>query len=317
MKLKHFFIPHPDTHKKAHLLSFPALLVYIALFIFLQFGIKGLSTIRPDILGVSSDINVSELIKLTNEQRQKNGLVALSENSALDVAAAAKAKNMFEENYWAHYSPSGKDPWGFITGAGYKFTYAGENLARNFHTSSEVVQAWMNSPTHKENIINTHYTNIGMAVAYGQINGQDTLLVVQEFGTPVEYIAQKNPTNPIAVSSQSPVATSQPLAALIQTPKPTTQLSTTPSSPVKVAVLEAGQSGVASEQKTGALIDSFQFTKVASVSLLSFLAILLAIDLIILRQRAVARISARHFSHFALMAVVASAIAQSSGGSIL
>lgn len=308
MTLKHFFLPHPETHRKAHLLSLPALLVYIALFVFLQFGIKGISTIRPDVLGVSSSISVGDLISLTNAERAKNGLSPLKENSELDQAAAAKAQNMFAENYWAHYSPSGKDPWGFITGAGYNFSYAGENLAKNFQTSNDVVQAWMNSPSHKENIVNTHYQDIGMAVAYGKLNGQDTVLVVQEFGSPVEYIAQKNPVTPPNVLAQATPAPT-PIVSIVPAPTAIPQ-------PTLVAS-EAGQSGVVASEIKQPLINSFQFSQIASISLLSFLGLLLAVDLIILRQRAVSRISARHWSHFALIAVVASTLAQSKGGSIL
>lgn len=292
------------------------MLVYIGLFIFLQFGIKGISTVRPDVLGISSNVDVKQLIDLTNQERSKSGLPSVQENQMLDAAAAAKAQNMFAENYWAHYSPSGKDPWGFIIGAGYHFSYAGENLARNFSTSQDVVNAWMNSPTHKENIVNSHYTDIGMAVAYGKLNGQDTVLVVQEFGRPVEFVAQ-GPTNLTAVAATPTVIpTVVPVAVIVQTPLPTL-IPHVSATPVQVTANEAGQSGVISEQKTQPLINSFQLTKVTSISLLTFLALLLMVDLIVLRQRAVARVSARHWSHFALIAVAAGTIASSTAGSIL
>lgn len=307
MKLKHFFIPHPETHKAAHLISTPAFLIYILLFLALQFGFKDLSIIRPDILGISANIEVKELIRLTNQQREKNGLSPLTENSLLNQAAGEKAKNMFAENYWAHYSPSGRDPWSFILGAGYKFSYAGENLARNFHTSQEVVDAWMASPSHKENIINPHYTDIGMAVSFGKINGQDTVLIVQEFGSPVEFIAKANPTTAPIANVQAPLPSLSP--GLTAQPS----LSPTPSSTPLVV-------GVAKEQPPvtpPVLIDSFQLGKTISLSLLSFIGLLLVVDLVILRKRAVARVSSRHWSHLALLAVTASVIASSSGGSIL
>jgi hypothetical protein len=311
VKWSHLFLPHPETHKKAHLISLPALFVYCLMFLFLQFGIKDLSILRPDVLGVSANIDVKELIKLTNEQRAKNGLPALAENSQLDAAAQAKAQNMFAENYWAHYSPSGKDPWGFILGAGYKFSYAGENLARNFNTSSEVVDAWMASPSHKENIVNTHYTDVGMAVAYGKLNGQDTVLVVQEFGSPVEYVAQAKPT-------------SAPVVALAQTPAPTvtaTLVPTTNPTPTETAAPVVAAANLENppppQPSHPVLIDSFQLGKTLSLSLLGFVGLLLAVDLIVLRRRAVAHVSGRHWSHFALIAVAASTIAVSAGGSVL
>ena len=309
--LENLFLPHPKTHKKAHLISPQALVVYILLFITLQFGIRGLSLAKPDILGISSNVEVSELITLTNQARQSYGLPALSENSALDQAAAAKAKNMFEENYWAHYSPSGKDPWGFITSAGYKFSYAGENLAKNFQTSSEVVNAWMASPKHRENILNNRYTDIGMAVARGTLNGQDTVLVVQEFGTPAEYVAKKTAPAEVAATSQTPPL--PPGSASLNSPAP--RASITPS-PATLAGNSSNLS-IGTSLVNNPKFDALGVTKIASLSLIFFVAALLMVDLVALQKRAVFRLSSKHLSHFALLAVAASVIASSRGGSIL
>lgn len=183
MALSHWFLPHPDTHKKAHLISWHGFVIYILIFILLQVGFSVISFAKPGILGVNSKIDVQELINLTNSERAKSGLPPLSENPQLDAAASAKAANMFSENYWAHFAPSGKTPWDFIQSSGYKFSFAGENLAKNFYTSDEVVRAWMNSPTHKENIVSSKYKEIGMAVVEGNLNGQKTTLVVQMFGS--------------------------------------------------------------------------------------------------------------------------------------
>lgn len=302
MKLAHFFLPHPDTHKKAHLLSNKALIVYILLFLTLNFGIHKVSQAHPQILGISTSITAQELIQLTNVERAKNGLGTLTENSHLDQAAAAKAQNMFAENYWAHYSPSGKDPWGFILASGYRFSYAGENLAKNFHSSADVVQAWMNSPSHRENMVNAHYTDIGMAVATGTLQGQETVLVVQEFGSPTGVIADapKNPpanselTNPaelpdtassLPVIEIPPTSTSQVLPVSVPPPQPT--------------------------------LDAFSLTKNISLSLIIFMAMLLVLDFVILKRRGVARLSSHNWSHFALLAVAGSALALGQVGSIL
>jgi uncharacterized protein YkwD len=183
MSLRHLFIPHRDTHKKAHLISWQAIAAYILLFIILQTSFQIISVVNPGVLGTSSNIDQKRLIDLTNEERAKLGLSPLKENTSLDEAASKKAANMFEENYWAHFAPSGKSPWDFIQGSGYKFTYAGENLAKNFNESPDVVSAWMASPTHRENIVNPHYKDIGIAVVDGTLNGVHTTLVVQEFGS--------------------------------------------------------------------------------------------------------------------------------------
>src|SRR4051812_44477647 len=112
MKLRHLFLPHTHTHKKAHLISSKAMIIYLLLFVCLQWGMKSFNAVHPGVLGISSSVEQKELIKLTNVEREKLGLSELSENTDLDQAALEKGKNMFAENYWAHFSPSGKDPWG-------------------------------------------------------------------------------------------------------------------------------------------------------------------------------------------------------------
>ena len=87
-----------------------------------------------NVLGFATDISTDKLFQLTNELRQKNNLPSLSLNSSLSLAAQKKAENMFQENYWSHYSPTGKTPWDFILGANYKYEYAGENLAKTFYS---------------------------------------------------------------------------------------------------------------------------------------------------------------------------------------
>ncbi len=186
--LKHL-LPHKKSHRKSPFLSLPALLIYVLLFLLLKLSFVTVAKSYPGVLGVNSEINIAEVIEKTNQERVSQGLAPLTENSLLDAAAQEKAKNMLEENYWAHYAPSGKDPWGFINGAGYKFSYAGENLARNFYTSPDVVKAWMNSPTHRANILNGKYQEIGIAVVDGVLLGQKTTLVVQMFGRPIDGVA--------------------------------------------------------------------------------------------------------------------------------
>jgi len=107
-------------------------------------------------LGFATDISIQALLKDTNDKRIENGLQPLTLNDQLNQAAAGKAADMFGNNYWAHISPSGKTPWDFILGANYQYVYAGENLAKDFQDSQGVVDAWMNSPSHKENLLNSN-----------------------------------------------------------------------------------------------------------------------------------------------------------------
>jgi hypothetical protein len=134
--------------------------------------------------GYASDMNVADIYMLSNDQRASAGSPKLTENAQLMAAAANKAADMLEKNYWAHNSPAGQTPWDFILASGYKYTAAAENLAKNFDTSSQVISAWMNSTEHRTNLLNSRYRDVGIAVVNGTLLGEQTTLVVMEFGEP-------------------------------------------------------------------------------------------------------------------------------------
>jgi len=175
------FVPHEENNFRAKSLHTDFLTVYLVIAFLMMIAFKQ----DNNVLGFATDISVDKLYQLTNEQRQNNGLSPLSLNSALTLAAQRKAENMFSENYWSHYSLDGKTPWDFILGAGYQYEYAGENLAKNFLFSNGVVDAWMNSTTHRDNLLKKEYTEVGYAIVNGVLNGEQTTLVVQEFGKPM------------------------------------------------------------------------------------------------------------------------------------
>lgn len=124
------------------------------------------------------------VLELTNNERTDRGLTSLTENNRLERAARAKAQDMFVEGYFAHTSPEGRAPWFFIDAAAYAYVYAGENLAIDYTDPVAVMDAWMKSPTHAENILTQQYRDIGIAVVHGQMKGRETTLIVQMFGTP-------------------------------------------------------------------------------------------------------------------------------------
>lgn len=124
------------------------------------------------------------LVDLANDDRAQAGLPPLSVSPTLTAVAQAKANDMAAKGYFAHTSPQGLDPWHWFTQEGYAFEYAGENLAIDFSDSADVNRAWMNSPTHRENLLDPDYTEIGIATAQGMYQGKMTVFVVQAFGTP-------------------------------------------------------------------------------------------------------------------------------------
>lgn len=123
---------------------------------------------------------------LTNIQRSDNGaLIPLARNVKLDAAATAKMNDLFSKHYFEHISPSGAGPSDLAKGAGYAYAVIGENLALgNFQDDQELVQAWMDSPGHRANILNTSYSEIGVAVGQGLYEGHRTWIAVQEFAKP-------------------------------------------------------------------------------------------------------------------------------------
>ena len=135
------------------------------------------------------------VIEWTNIQREKYGLPPLKENLKLDSSAELKIKDMFKNQYFSHDSPSGEGVGDLVAEVGYEFIAIGENLALgNFKNDEVLVQEWMQSIGHRENILNTKYQEIGVAVAKGIFEGESTWLAVQHFGLPLSACPQPEET---------------------------------------------------------------------------------------------------------------------------
>jgi len=160
----------------------------------------------------SSSITPSRIIELVNESRLSHGLGVVSEQSDLSYAAQMKAEDMLKNQYFSHDTPSGQTPWYWIERAGYEYRYAGENLAIHFDTAEAQHRAWMESPTHRQNILKPEYEDIGIAVRTGVFQGAETTVVAQFFGTKkgIVVATQSKKTapanNPQLISDQKPIA---------------------------------------------------------------------------------------------------------------
>jgi hypothetical protein len=130
-------------------------------------------------------------------------LLSLKVNPVLERAAQLKADDMAAKGYFAHNSPEGLTPWHWFKAAGYNFVYAGENLAVRFYDSVDVVRAWMDSPGHRANILNSHFTEIGIGIAEGTFEGRPTVFVVQMFGSPASGFS-RFPSSVTRVASAIP-----------------------------------------------------------------------------------------------------------------
>lgn len=133
----------------------------------------------------ASDITSQNITYLINKERVYYGLNPLKSNEDLDRAAALKSKDMLNRGYFDHYA-FGLTPWDFITNAGYKYLYAGENLAMDFDTAEGMVNAWMVSPSHRANILNPDYQDMGVGVVKGVFDSKSqthqTVMVTNMFG---------------------------------------------------------------------------------------------------------------------------------------
>lgn len=215
------------------MLHIDSLSVLTGVLVFVMALLRIASRQMPDVLGYATDMRVDDLVKYTNQERVARGLTPLTVNTQLSAAAAQKAKDMFADNYWAHNSPKGKTPWVFVQASGYQYSLAGENLAKNFNDSKGVVAAWMASPSHKENLVKPDYRDIGFAIMNGTLNGEETTLVVQMFGTTPEQLSaiQNTPRQPVEVATKpvlndaepqvAPAYTSITRAPLVNLPKAT------------------------------------------------------------------------------------------------
>jgi len=259
--------PHSNNNFRSRLLHHRSLLFAIIVVLFSGFLLSGIRTNFPKVLGVSYDITSSQLLYLTNIKRQENGAGPLGLNDKLSIAAANKARNMFTQNYWAHNSPDGKTPWVFVKDSGYTYVYAGENLARGFQNSDEVVKAWMASPDHRENMLSRNYSDVGFAVMKGKLSGEETVLIVEMLGS----------TSLVGKGSETaivPPASSQNLNLVL------------------------------SKNETNPLINSVVLSKnIALVIVLIFIAVLI-LDMLVIKRTKITRFIGHNLDHIFYFTVI-------------
>lgn len=158
-------------------------------------GLLALKTIQKEIYdsgkliaGIdfpNSVLTHSGVYTYTNTERTKRGLPALGSSADLDRVAAIRMKDMFTHQYFEHVSPKGDSASKEAEVVGYEYITLGENIALgNFKDDNALVQAWMNSPGHRANILHTKFTEIGIAVGKGTYEGRQTWIAVQVFGKP-------------------------------------------------------------------------------------------------------------------------------------
>lgn len=246
---KHFLIPHEGNDHKPHALRPTALKIYGSALILVKLFVTGfLFLIYPSTADFAS-ITTSEILALTNASRTEAGVPALSMNSKLNQAAQLKAQDMINNNYFAHTSPSDVKPWSFLKQVGYDYQAAGENLAMDFTDAASVHTAFMNSPSHKKNIMNEKYTEMGIGVLAGKIDGKDTILLVEYFGRPYEITAVEPAPQPTPQPKPTPTTTPTP------TPKPTVKPAPQPFYQAELSDMSAKELGIKTSERIKFWVD--------------------------------------------------------------
>jgi len=136
------------------------------------------------VFALAAQINEDNVVSLVNQSREKENLNPLYINYQLSQIASFKAQDMIANHYFSHNSPNGLTPWYWFEKENYDYKYAGENLAINYDSAEEEHQAWMKSLTHRKNILNPNFTEIGIATASGIIDGKNSSITVQIFAAP-------------------------------------------------------------------------------------------------------------------------------------
>ncbi len=193
-KIYNFLAPGKNNNYEPHILK-RGILLYFAIFLFILNLIILFFSFQVKNRHLFAEISKNVLINLTNETRIKYGVGELTENEKLNKAAALKARDILNNDYFSHWSPSGVTPWHWFQVAKYDYLIAGENLGIGFSESQSIYNAWLNSPLHKANIISDKYKEMGIAVARGEYEGKEVSLVVQLFGYPkaaTEILSKNN-----------------------------------------------------------------------------------------------------------------------------
>ena len=300
--LHHFFIPRESNNYKAKLLHQTTLLLFIALFIIGGLLLNLTKTKYPSVLGISTDITSEQLLTLVNQKRLENGLPPLSFSPELATAARNKANDMLLKNYWAHNSPDGRTPWEFLKEAGYNYVYAGENLARGFNTSLDVTNGWMASPTHRANVLSPNYSDVGFAVVTGNLNGEETVLVVEEFGN--RTLAALSPPSEKSVSTSSNNPSEIPVKQIAVV------------SPNK-SVKSSSKISSLAEVKNSPLIDSVHLTTNIGTFIIILFILTLIFETIILERRKIVNFAEHNPDHIFFLISILLVIAILGRGIIL
>ena len=307
--LLHLFYPSYRNNHKARLLHTSSLSFLVGLVVIYQIVLASIPLSGSRVLGYAANISIDEVVSITNSKRAETGAGNLTVSPLLSEAARRKGEHMLANNYWAHVAPDGTEPWKFFGDVGYTYRYAGENLARDFTNATSAVDAWMASPSHKENLLSAKYQEIGAAVVEGDLNGVDTTIIVQLFGT--RNLAEQITVPEVAAADAAAVVG----GSLSDNPEITPSVE-----PVQAESEQVPESGSVAQTLPSAITPSLSpldLTRAFSLSLVGILLIALVVDGFIIFQKRIPRVSGRSIAHFAFLAAVFVIVVIARAGAII
>lgn len=275
--ISHFIFPGYTNNHKAKLLHSSSIVFLVVFLVTFRLVLVALASPKVSVLGYSANIPPNKIVEITNEKRYEAGVGPLTFNEALAEAAKLKALDMLAKDYWAHVAPDGTEPWDFFRTVGYTYRFAGENLARDFTNAQEVVDAWLASPSHRDNLLSGKYTEIGVAVVEGDLNGEDATLIVQLLG--------------------APVGTSSPVVSVVAA-----EVSRQDEPIVESVVPEEVHVPAASEPVLD--VSGFDVMRTVTVGIVFILVVVLAFDVVFISKKGIVRAGGRAFAHLSFMTMI-------------
>ncbi|MBI4363400.1 MAG: CAP domain-containing protein [Candidatus Doudnabacteria bacterium] len=273
----------------------------------------------------SPSIDAADVMERLNNERTQRFIPALITNSKLTFAATIKSNDMLKRSYFAHINPDGAYVWPTIEAAGYApYLTLGENLAIDFFSASAVVEAWMNSATHRANVLNEKFQDQGLAAIFGNFEpGHDTIAIASLFGTLLKpQVAPAPSPSPASAATPkptpAPTPTPVPLSAPVQikpppppppnpAPNPVPTITETKPPPSPIATPESQKEGVVG-QNTLPASEETQFIKILRL-IFGFFAIIylffLALDSIIVYRAKLKRTTMHSSTHALLFFLIA------------
>ena len=272
-KIANFLIASESNNFRPPVLSYKAFLIYGLILILLRI------LLTAALPAQSAAVESTTLMGLINQERQQRNISVLFTHPSLLSASAQKSQDMIDRDYFNHIDPDGNYIWGKIVAAGYTpYQLLGENLAVDFATSEGIVKAWLDSPSHRANLLNTQFVDQGLTALYGDYQGRYTNLTASLFGALVAKKQQSAYSTPYGTPYTTPYATPYPTPALeeiskheLKIEKPVPPLVATTTSPIVVEPENKILSPIPKEPVSPLMVSRIIFT-LFGFGLLSILA---------------------------------------------